>query len=349
MTAAALVIFIWGFKFLQGKNLFSSSNVFKVEYANVAGLTPSTKVVINGLQVGLVTQVYLKPDDLMNKVIVELDVRRDINVPKTAIAEIISTSLMGERAVRLNLNGRCSGPDCVKSGEFITGTTIGMLNSMVPKESVSEYVELATNGLGTFVDSLSTNMNDPNSNNPVAKTMKDVDVILNNLKITTANLNKMINSSTSQIQDVLNNVYGITKTLNESQAEIKNIINNASAFSTQLKTADLGATLEKANGTIDGASSAMKNLETTLKNADDSMLKLNAIMSKVDSGEGSLGLLVNDKALYTNLESTSKNLELLLQDFRLNPNRYVKVSVFGGGKKKNKEYVKPVDDPAFQN
>ena len=143
-------------------------------------------------------------------------------------------------------------------------------------------------------------------------------------------------------------MYAITKTLNESEAEIKNMLSNASAFSSQLKDADLGATLTKANGTIDGASSAMTNLETTLKNADASLLKVNAIMAKVDSGEGSLGLLVNDKQLYTNLENTSKNLELLLQDFRLNPKRYVQVSVFGGKKKKNAAYVKPDNDPAFQ-
>ena len=345
MTAVALAIFIWGFKFLQGKNMFSTSNVYNVEYSNVEGLTTSAKVVINGFQIGFVSDVYLKPDDL-SKVIVELDIRRDINIPKTAIAEIITTSFMGEKAVRMNLNGQCGGPDCAKSGSLINGRTVGMLNSMVPKESISEYVDIATSGMGTVMDSLGTTMKDPNS--PVAKTMRDVDIILNNLKVTTANMNNMIGSSTGQIKEILNNLYALTKTLNESEAEIKNILNNASAFSSQLKSADIGATLTKANGTIDGASGAIENLQNTLKNAEASLAKVNTIMTKVDSGEGSLGLLVNDKQLYTNLESTSKNLELLLQDFRLNPKRYVQVSVFGGKKKKNASYVKPVDDPAFQ-
>ena len=66
----------------------------------------------------------------------------------------------------------------------------------------------------------------------------------------------------------------------------------------------------------------------------------------MNSGDGTLAKLLNDKALYNNLELTSKNLSLLLQDLRLNPSRYVKVSVFGGGN--DDEYVKPEDDPAFK-
>lgn len=344
MTAVALAIFIWGFKFLQGKNIFSSSNIYKVEYDNVEGLTTSAKVLVSGFQIGLVSAVYLKPDDL-NKVIVELDVRRDINIPKTAIAEIVATSFMGEKAVRMNLNGSCSGPDCAPSGSFLAGNSLGLLNSMMPKESVNEYVKLATDGINSVMDTLSGQANNPNS--PVAKTMKDVNIILNNLKGATGNLNRMVNSSSGQITEVLNNLYAITKTLNESEAEIKTILRNASAFSGQLEKADISATLTKVNSTVDGASGTMEGLQATLKKADESLVKVNTMMAKIDNGDGSLGLLVNDKKLYNNLENTSKNLELLLQDFRLNPKRYVQVSVFGGKKKKNAAYVKPENDPAY--
>jgi len=70
---------------------------------------------------------------------------------------------------------------------------------------------------------------------------------------------------------------------------------------------------------------------------------LDKVLAKIERGDGTLGKLMNDKALYANLNSASRELDLLLQDFRLNPKRYVNVSVFG---KKQKSYEVPEDDPA---
>ena len=65
-------------------------------------------------------------------------------------------------------------------------------------------------------------------------------------------------------------------------------------------------------------------------------------MANLEQGKGTMGKLLSDDAMYTNLTKTSKELELLLQDLRLNPTRYVNVSVFG---KKNKPYTAPVVEP----
>ncbi len=67
-------------------------------------------------------------------------------------------------------------------------------------------------------------------------------------------------------------------------------------------------------------------------------------MNGLKSGKGTMGKLLSDDALYTNLSKTSKELELLLQDVRLYPTRYVNVSLFG---KKNKPYQAPVKIPLF--
>ena len=65
------------------------------------------------------------------------------------------------------------------------------------------------------------------------------------------------------------------------------------------------------------------------------------LMTNLNTGKGTVGKLLNDDALYNNLSKTSKELELLLQDVRLYPTRYVNVSLFG---KKNKPYVTPTED-----
>jgi phospholipid/cholesterol/gamma-HCH transport system substrate-binding protein len=84
-------------------------------------------------------------------------------------------------------------------------------------------------------------------------------------------------------------------------------------------------------------------LGRTLASLESTMSSLDQVTSKIENGDGTLGLLMNDKELYNNLNNTTKELDLLLQDLRLNPKRYVNVSVFG---KKQKEYTLPEDDPA---
>ena len=71
------------------------------------------------------------------------------------------------------------------------------------------------------------------------------------------------------------------------------------------------------------------------------MAKVDGIVNGLESGKGSMGKLLNDEAFYQNIKTSTKELELLLQDVRLHPTRYVNISVFG---KKDKPYVAPVQD-----
>ena len=65
---------------------------------------------------------------------------------------------------------------------------------------------------------------------------------------------------------------------------------------------------------------------------------------KINSKESSIGLLLNDKTLYNNLEATTNKINILLDDIRVHPKRYVNFSVFG--KKDKGNYLKSslVDD-----
>ena len=76
-------------------------------------------------------------------------------------------------------------------------------------------------------------------------------------------------------------------------------------------------------------------LASTIQNLDKSLQSLNLLLTQLNKGEGTLGKLIKDDAIYNNLEGTTKQLEALLQDFKLNPDRYIHVSVFG---KKPKPY-----------
>ncbi|MFN5773361.1 MAG: MCE family protein, partial [Flavobacterium sp.] len=86
---------------------------------------------------------------------------------------------------------------------------------------------------------------------------------------------------------------------------------------------------------------AKANLTETVAKLDETLKNVNLLLQQMEAGKGTMGKLMKDEQLYANFTKTSKELELLLQDLRLNPTRYVNVSLFG---KKNKPYVAPVAD-----
>jgi phospholipid/cholesterol/gamma-HCH transport system substrate-binding protein len=119
--------------------------------------------------------------------------------------------------------------------------------------------------------------------------------------------------------------------LTTNQSKISNTLTNAENASKNFSK--LSDTLAKAE-----IGKTVKSLEKTLAN-------VNKIISGIESGKGTLGKLVKDDAMYTNFTKSSKELELLLQDLRLYPTRYINVSLFG---KKNKPYVGPTAKDTIQ-
>ena len=89
-----------------------------------------------------------------------------------------------------------------------------------------------------------------------------------------------------------------------------------------------------------------RQIKGTVDNLKETVERINSIVDNVEEGNGSLGKLVNNEELYDNLNATSANLDRLLQDIRLNPKRYVHISVFG---KKQKDFTLAEEDPFTTN
>ena len=311
--------------------MFSSDQVFYAEYDNVDQLLISNPVLIQGYQVGLVTEVYQNPENLQ-KIIVEMTVNRNVKLPKGTVAEINTTSIMGGKAIKLLYEGTCSGDECLKSGDYVTGVTRDLLNSMVGAENVNEIYEVVDK-VKDILDSI--NVQSGGQSGDFQKTVQDIQAIIANLNSTTARLDNMLAASSSSVTSTLKNVESITKNLEASNEKISNILENADAMTTQLKDADLGKTVASANTTIE-------QLQNSLKQVDGAVSDLSAALAKLKTTDNTLGLLFNDKELYDNLNVTLKNIELLSQDLRLHPKRYTRIL-----SKKEKPYEVPEGDPAF--
>ncbi|MDF1696200.1 MAG: MlaD family protein [Saprospiraceae bacterium] len=337
-----LIIAIWGYTYIKGENLLAKSYTFNTSFEDVTQLTESSPVYINGYKVGSVLNISLNTDNL-REILVRFYVENDYKIPKDATVVMRSDGLVSGKAISIVFDKQCTGPDCAKTGDHFDGSEIGMIESMLGgnTDEVKEYASV----LGSEFTNALSELGAEGGEGAINKTLFELQATMENMTKLTATTNDILSKSARSLTKTIDNMSSITGNLSANNEQITSMLENFNAISTQLKDANVGNTVTSSTAAIESAQKTIESLQGTLKTADQAMKDLDAVLTKANSGDGTLAQLLNDKKLYDNLEMTTKNLSLLLQDFRLNPSRYVKVSVFGG---KNKDpYVKPENDPAF--
>lgn len=301
LVIASISLFIWGYSYLKGKDILNNYKTFYVVYQNVEGLAATAPITINGLVVGQVAGINLQPN---GEILVQLQIKNDFPFSKSSVVAIYEPGLIAGKQLQIipNFNDQT----VAVSGDTLTSSVKKGLTDLVSDKLAPLQQKIEK--MVVNADLLLTNLNEVLD----AKSKENLKNSISNLSKTIEGFNSVVDNANSILS---NNKGNIDKTLS-------NLNKVSSDFS---KISD---SLSKANLT-----KVVNDLEKTLSNVDK-------IMNDVQSGKGSLGKMVKDDALYNNLEKTSKELELLLQDLRLNPTRYINVSLFG---KKNKPYKYPTD------
>jgi len=303
LVISAILLFIWGYSFLKGRDLFTNYKTFYVEYMNVEGLTMSSPVTINGLNIGKVNSIKL--DNKTGKLLVELQVNSDYPISKTSLAEIYAPSPIGGRQIAIIPN--TEDTSIAVSGDYLKSSSkLGLTDALALQiEPLKDKIEKLLDNANTMLVSVNGVLD--------AKTRE-------NLRSSLANLNevmvefKSISKSTSSL-------------LADNKSKIGNTMTNVEKAS--------------ANFTKVSDSLAKINLGPTVKTLEKTLANVDKMLADLQSGKGTMGKLMKDDAMYNNFTKASKELELLLQDLRLHPTRYVNVSLFG---KKEKPYKTPVND-----
>lgn len=295
LVIASILLFIWGYSFLKGQNLFNNHKKLYVEYDNVEGLVTSAPVTISGKIIGKVNSIELNKT---GKLLVELQINEEtFPISKSSIAQIYEPGFIGGKQIAIIPNYKDTNMT-VTGDKLLSDTKLGLTDA-VGKKLVPTQQKI--DGLLADADKLVLNLNSVLD----AQTKQ-------NLKNSIAQLSQTLNEVSKATQKVNTMLASNEQKINSSLSNVEKVSTNFAKISDDLEKANLGATV--------------KSLETTLAN-------VNKIMTEIESGKGSMGKLLKDEAMYTNLTKASKELELLLQDVRLHPTRYVNVSVFG--KKKN--------------
>jgi phospholipid/cholesterol/gamma-HCH transport system substrate-binding protein len=302
LVLSSIALFIWGYSYLKGRDLLNEYKIIYVEYDNVEGLASNAPVTINGLIVGKVSNITLQ--NTTGKLLVELQVKSSFPFSKSSIIAIYEPGLIGGKQIQIIPNfddkNLAVNGDTLKS-DVKKGLTDLVADKLSPlQEKVEKMVVNA--------DLLLKNLNDVLD----TKSKENLKSSISNLNETLAGFNTAAKNVNIILADNKGKIDGTLTNLNKVSSDFTKI-------SDSLSKANLGQ--------------IVKNLEKTLVSVDK-------IMSEVQSGKGTFGKMIKDESLYNNLDKTSKELELLLQDVRLNPTRYVNVSLFG---KKNKPYTTPKD------
>lgn len=303
IAVVAVTLLILGFNFLKGKKLFSSSKDVIARFENVQGLTNSNPVMVNGLQVG--TVYSLSPSKDMREILVTLNITSDINIPSNSIA-VIKPSLLGITSLDINLG---NAQTYLKHKDTIsTMANAGTLDNILKK--VDPVLFEVTNAVSSL-DSFLKNMNsivDPRAKNNIGSALDNLNKITTSLTLSAASLEILLNTQTGTMAKTLNNLSSVTGNLASNNDKITGVITNLDKTATNLSQLDLKGTLDSLNGTISN---------------------LKSLVGKLNSNDGTIGLLLNDPNLYKNLASTANKLNLLIDDVRVNPKRYVNISILG--------------------
>ncbi|RZM29455.1 MAG: MCE family protein [Pedobacter sp.] len=303
LAAFSIALLIIGYNFLKGNAIFSTETILYARYTHVDGLGVSKPVLINGFQIGRVDKLQLQPD---GTILATLKIKGKYEIPKNSTARLESTDLLGSKAIVMALG---TGRDFAQDGDTLNANV--EKNLMEAVQPVQKKAEAIIGKMDSILTSINSIVN-PNFQKNVDKSFTSIAATLASLEATSKKVDQMVGNEGSKISVILTNAESISSNLKNNNAKINAIMNNINSITDQVAAA---------------------NFKQTIENANKAVADLQGVVNKMNNGNGTLGLLLNDSKMYDNLNNASKNLDNLIIDLKQNPKRYVHFSVFGGGNK----------------
>lgn len=291
LALIAIALIIFGYNFLKGENILEKTRTFYAVYDDVEGLSSSSPVTINGLQVGNVSKIEFLNREA--KLVVSFNVKNNFEFSKSSVAKIYGGDLIGGKSIAIEPNFNNQKP--AVSGDTLTSEVEGGLFELVNDKltPLQFKVENAVTGIDSLVASLNFVL-DTGSKQSIKSSIAEFETTLKSFNQTTKKINGLLDENESKFGTTMNN-------LEHASANFVGISDSLAALEIQPMFIELKQNLQN----------------------------LNSVTSKLEKGEGSLGKLLDDDGLYDNLEASAKQMEELLQDMKLNPKRYVHFSIFG--------------------
>jgi len=305
LTIVALTLLILGFNFLKGNNVFQRNRKIYAVFSEVGSLEKSNDVKIKGNSIG---KVYDKDftDKNASGIVITINLTSDVNIPANSIANI-SSPIAGTPYINVQLG---DAGTYLKNGDTIetklAGGLLGDLTSQVTP--TLDKARTAIDSLTVVLGSVNR-LFDPSTKN-------NIQGIINHLLVSSASLESLLNTETGLLAKTIANLNGVTANLKQNNDTVNSILHNVNTTTQQMASLNFQRTLDSVQATVN---------------------QLNDVVYKFHHNNGTLGLLMNDRKLYDNLRNTALGLEILIDDIKVHPKRYVNISVFS--KKDKGDYL----------
>ncbi len=306
-----ILIFIWGLNFLKGRNILKKEKIFYATFEHLGGLTVGSPVMFKGYSVGQVKNIKFN-DVYGTKLIVIFNIEKNIKIPKGSTVEIFNADLLGTKALRVIMT---KSNEYHNSGDTINSKIVPGIFEEVTKQI--EPLKQKTEKLMTSIDSITNVLNTilAENKNSINSSLTSISIITKNFEYLSASLNDMVNKDDGKLNLIISDLQSITNMLKENEPELNNAILNFSNISDSIANANIAQTIKQTNIVLEN----FKN-----------------ITEKINNGEGSMGQLLNNDSLYYNIENLSENLNLLIEDLKKNPKKYLNLSIIDLSKTNNK-------------
>ncbi len=312
VVICAIAAFIWGLNFLKGYDILSRKNVLYAVYPQIDGLIEANPLMVKGYKIGQVNQITLIKKGGEYQVLVKFLITEDVKIPKHSIAKAVSSDLLGSKAVEIIYSNET---EFVQSGDTLLAASEEDLKTAVDKRLTP--LQKKAEGLLSSIDSVmvivETVLN-ANTRDNLSKSFESIKKAITSLEQTCYKLDDLVATEKSKISSILSKLNSVAAMLEQNTGKIDNILTNFNNLSDSL---------------------AKAQLKDAIDNADKTLKELNILVAQINAGQGTLGKLAKNDSLYNNLNKASEDLDKLMKDLRINPERYIHFSVFGR-KEKNK-------------
>ncbi len=309
IAIGAIALLVAGVNFLKGYSFFGGDEVYYAYFPNSGGIAPASSVSLNGVPVGKIISVeYVVKNEPSRRVRIKFNIQNeDIKIPVGSEIKVGSIDLFSKGIIITMAEDLSRG--YYKPGAHMSGIVAADMMAQVQSyaDPISQKVQTLMVNVDKAVTSLSAFW-DTTATSELEQSMIEVKIAIKRLGNVAFEVENLVREEKQQLTRIFNNVESITTNLKKSNDEIKGIIGNVKKVSDDMVTVDFKKVVGDATETIQ---------------------KLNSILADVDAGKGTLGKLVKDETFYNEILKTNAEVQDLLADLKLHPERYIHVSFLG--------------------